>query len=306
MIESREITNRAEWLAWRRQDVTASTIGALFGVHPYTTALKLYAEKRGVEFPDKDNLVMARGRDLEPAFPNFVRRRRPDWRIEPAGSYFRDPDLRLGATPDFFIRNDPRGVGVLQCKTVAPHIYKRDWLDGTEIPFWVTLQTLTEMYLTGAAFGAVAVLLLDPFNMDCMVLDVPRHAGGEEKIREKVKQFWIAVEQGIEPDPNFGMDADVIKALTATPTPLKQIDLTGNNELPQLLADRAGYMAVAKDCEAKKTAIEAQIRHIMDDAEIATGLDGWRITYKMQERDAYTVAARNSRVLLIQDKRARE
>jgi predicted phage-related endonuclease len=306
MIECREITNRAEWLAWRRQDVTASPIGALFGVHPYTTALKLYAEKRGVEFPDPDNRVLRRGRWLESAVATAVGELRPDWKIEPARSYFRDPDLRLGATPDFFIRNDPRGVGVLQCKTVAPSVYARDWNGGKDIPLWVTLQTLTEMHLTDAAFGAVAVLLVDAFNMDCVVLEVPRHAGGEEKIREKVKQFWIAVEQGIEPDPNFGMDADVIKALTATPTPLKQIDLTGNNELPQLLADRAGYMAVAKDCEAKKTAIEAQIRHIMDDAEIATGLDGWRITYKMQERDAYTVAARKSRVLLIQDKRARE
>ena len=96
-IERRAIVDREQWLDWRRQDVTASAIGALFRVHPYTTKLCLYAEKRGVEFPDEDNKVKRRGRWLEPAVAEAVRELRPDWTIEPPRCYLRDPELRLGA-----------------------------------------------------------------------------------------------------------------------------------------------------------------------------------------------------------------
>ena len=50
IVERHEITSREAWLELRKQDVTASTIAALFNCHPYTTALRLYAEKRGTEF----------------------------------------------------------------------------------------------------------------------------------------------------------------------------------------------------------------------------------------------------------------
>ena len=67
MIERKTFTSRDEWLEWRKQDVTASSIGALFNCHPYTTALRLYAEKRGTDFLVEDNKAMRRGRWLEPA-----------------------------------------------------------------------------------------------------------------------------------------------------------------------------------------------------------------------------------------------
>jgi len=138
-VEHRTITSRDEWLRWRRQDVTASVVGALFGVHPYTTALRIYAEKRGVEFPDADNKTMRRGRWLEPAVATAVEEERPDWKLRAPRLYLRDPDLRLGCTPDYFIEGDPRGLGVLQCKTVAPSVYARDWLGGSEIPLTTDL-----------------------------------------------------------------------------------------------------------------------------------------------------------------------
>ena len=100
-IEIREITSREEWLEWRKQDVTASSIGALFDCHPYTTALKLYAEKRGTEFIVEDNRAMRRGRWLEPAVAKAVKEMRPEWTLISGHEYLRDPELGLGATPDF-------------------------------------------------------------------------------------------------------------------------------------------------------------------------------------------------------------
>lgn len=303
-IERLPIRSREDWLARRRQDVTASVVGALFGAHPYTTSLRIYVEKRGVEFPDAENKVMRRGRWLEPAVAKAVEELRPEWKLEEPKIYLRDPGLRLGATPDFFIHGDPRGLGVLQCKTVAPSVFHRDWLDGTEIPLWITLQALTEMMLTDAAFGAVAALLVDPHNMEVAILDVPRHPPSEDKIRRAVENFWQQVANGIEPDPDFGRDAEVIKLLMPKEIPGKIVDFSGRNELPAMLEERALRMAAIKANDERCKEIEAEIKYLMSDAEIANGLPDWRITYKVQKRAGYTVAPRESRVLLIKDKRS--
>ena len=42
----------------------------------------------------------------------------------------------------------------------------------------------------------------------------------------------------------------------------------------------------------------------MSDAEVGNGLPGWRISYKVEHRDAYTVPAKDPRVLRIKEKRA--
>jgi predicted phage-related endonuclease len=302
-VERRTITGRDEWLQWRKQDVTASRVGALFGVHPYETALRLYAEKRGVEFPDADNKTMRRGRWLEPAVATAVEEERPDWKLRAPRVYLRDPDLRLGCTPDYFIDGDPRGLGVLQCKTVAPSVYAREWLGGSEIPFWIVLQTLTECMLADAAFGVVAALLVDPHNMDVAILEVPRHADSELKILVAVRNFWRNVADGIEPDPDFARDAAVIKLLRPRETPGKAIDFSRHNELPAMLAERAELLKKMGAAEDRCDEIEAEVKHLMGDAESANGLPDWRITYKVQERAGYTVQPKKPRVLLIKDKR---
>lgn len=306
MIERRPITSRAEWLAWRKQDLTASAIGALFGVHPYITALRLYAEKRGTEFPeaDVDDMVLRRGRWLEPAIGLAAGEKNPQWQISAPKIYLRDPDLRLGGTPDFFIEGDARGLGVLECKSVAPSVYHSQWDSGREPPLWVTLQCAAQMMLADAAFGAVAVMLVDPHSMDVQILDVPRHAVAEDKIARAVVNFWQAVANGIEPTPDFGRDADVIAALRGPETPGAKIDFAGNNALPDMLAKRAELKDEIEVAEARCKAIETEIKFLMGDAEVATGLPDWSLTFKTTDYKGYSVPARSTRVLRIRDKRA--
>lgn len=299
-IERRPIVDRESWLKWRHEDVTASTVGALFGCHDYCTALRLYAEKRGVEFEDKgDNKIMRRGRWLEPSVGKAVSELRPEWTIETPNVYLRDPDARIGATPDFFIHGDPRGLGVLQAKTASPHIVARDWDEGREAPLWIVLQCATEMMLADAAFGAVAVLIVDPYLMDAHVIELPRIAAAETKIRNAVERFWQTVAAGEEPEPDFARDADVIKALRPRETAGKGIDLSGNNELPILLDQRAQLHAEINEADETCKQIDAKIKYLMGDAEFATGLNGWRITYKTGHRAGYTVAPKRLRTLRI-------
>lgn len=305
MIERYPLEHPGALHPLRKDDITASRVGALFDVHPYCSALRLYLEKSGVEFPEQDDSpVKRRGRLLEGAVGLAVAEARPDWRIVKAGDYFRDADARLGATPDFFIEGDPRGPGVLQTKTVAPHVFKRDWEEGQTIPFWITLQTLAECMLTGAAWGAVAAMKIDAFDLACPILDVPRHQAAEAKIVAAARQFWDDVAHGREPGPDYGKDADLLPIIAPLAVKDKTIDLSASNELPALLDQRARLKEQIQAYAARCEEIETEVRFRMKDAERVVGIDGFSITYKNQHRDAYTIPAKDYRVLRINKKEA--
>jgi predicted phage-related endonuclease len=310
MIECHPIqpgeAGRQEWLTWRKPDITASVAGALLGcdMPGDTTPLKLYAEKRGTEFPPVvENKMMRRGRKLERTVGEEVAEARPEWQIEPVGAYYRNAELRLGATPDFWILGDPRGRGVLQAKTCNPNVLAKHWDQGRIPPEWIVWQLRTEMLMTDAAFGAIAALVVGDYEWDCHIIEVERDPHQELTLVTAVRKFWRQVADGIEPEPDFSKDADVIRARAGHETPGLRRDLSGNNELPELLSVRAAMQAQIKNYEARCDAIEAELKWLMGDAEQATGLNGWRITYKTTDRVAYTVPAKKMRVLRIYDKR---
>jgi YqaJ-like viral recombinase domain len=307
MIERRVITDREQWKEWRREVVTASQVAAVFSLHPYTTPLKLFAEMRGVDFGEADDRVTRRGNWLEGSFPRILADvGKPEWSLRAPGLFYVDKILGIGATPDFLIDGDPRGLGVLQAKTVAPHIYRRDWNDGQEVPAWILLQVLTEMILTDAAFGVVAGLRVDAFDMDCALIEVARHPAAESKILAAVRQFVDNVHDGIEPEADLERDGAVLKLLLPREIPGSEIDLGADLGVPTILAARAEAIAEMKRLKKRCEVIENRLRLIMGEYERAVGLDGWAITCRTQKRKAYSVPESETRVLRIMDKRPAE
>ncbi|BEV44731.1 YqaJ viral recombinase family protein [Afipia carboxidovorans] len=304
MIQRIPVTDRESWLALRQQDVTASVVGALFGCHPYVSLYGLYMEKTGGATADEQTPFLEWRLILESAVAAAVERQRPEWKIVKATEYLRDPEARIGATPDFYIHGDPRGLGVLQTKTVDPRGFRLHWQE--QPPFWIALQNATELMLEQkAAFGAVAALVIDPYKLECPIFDIPRHAGVEARIREGVSDFWDAVAFGEVPDPDFSRDADLLAAIEPDVIEGKRIDLTGDNHLPILLAERAELKARVKPDLDRIDAIEAEVRFKMGDAEIAM-IDGFRLTLKEQTRKAGFHAESRSRVLRIKETRPKE
>jgi predicted phage-related endonuclease len=309
MIENHPIppgpAGREQWLSWRSQDVTASVVGALLTDHPYTTALHLWAEKRGVEFSERpENKRMRRGRELEGLVGKEVALARPQWKIEPVNCYYRDPDIRLGATPDFWLLGDPRGRGVLQAKTADASIIANRWDGGRVAPEWIQWQLRTEMLLTDAAFGVISVL--EPNSWDCHIIELNRNPEDELLLVTMVKKFWLAVEQGTEPEPDFSRDADVIRAMLPRETPGKTLDLSGHNAIREMLETRAALCDSIRDMESRREAIETEVRFVIGDAERISGLNGWQITYRVEPRQGYTVPPKQPRILRIHDKRAKQ
>jgi predicted phage-related endonuclease len=298
MIEEHAITSPEQWQALRAKDVTASVVGALFGVHPYLTIGQLYAQKKQLMSTVAANAVIRRGIRLENLVAQEVGALHPDWVINKATSYFRDPDLRLGATPDFFINPDSEDQrGILQVKTAGVSAYKRQWQEGP--PLWILLQVATEMHLTNSQWGTIAVLPVGEWSdFSVETYHVERHQGVIDRIIDATKMFWHAFNHDAMPTIDYARDNELVKLLYPVEVAGKTIDLTGDNRIKELLNERQTVRAALKTTEQVRDALETEIKCKIGDAERAI-VPGWNVTLKLQHRKAYTVKESSSRRLNI-------
>lgn len=307
------IMNEAQWQALRKQDVTASVAGALLGVHQYTTAYGLWAQKTGAltEEPaapaisaDRGSYSVSdleRGHLLEPVVFELIRRAKPTWRVDRADAYYRDPDARLGATPDAFAVDPARaGVGVIQVKTVSEHAYRRKWRDpdtrGVELPLWIGVQAAVEAHLTGASWAAVAAMVVD-HKLTLQMIDIPLQPALIERVRIETARFWSLVESGGTPPVDYGRDASALLRVHAQDNG-EEIDLTGDNRLAELLADRAVRSARKSEDDDALKAINAEIIHKLGNASTAR-CGGALITAKTVRRKEYVAKASTYRTIRV-------
>lgn len=283
--EVREITSTGEWLAWRRNDITASRVAALFSAHPYLTLDSLVADLRGQS--QGSNAAMRRGRILEPAVIAALAEDHPDWPpMVKAVTYHRLPDHRLGATPDYWLGDD----GLIQCKTVSPTKWE-EWQNRPPLAY--TLQTLTEMLVTNKQRGVLAVLVTSP-SYPVYEFVVERHDAAEARILDAVAAFWAAWDAGeiAAPAP--------VEDLSAMLDDGTHRDLSGDNALPGLLTERRALKAEAATTERRLKEIDYEIKNRIGPASTAW-LPGWAISFRRQHRKEHVIPAADVRVLRIKE-----
>jgi predicted phage-related endonuclease len=292
------ITSREQWLELRKHDITASTVGALFGLSPYLSPAQLFAEKTGRLDPDEpDSMALRRGRLLEGAVAEAFLEEHSGWKVTKAHHYYRDIKRRLGATPDYHLIAPDGRKGVLQSKTVAPYVFKKSWTDQTA-PTWITLQTLTEAMLTRSDFGMIAALQVDGYKFELSVYEVPRHDAAERRIQDAVAKFWTDAAEGRAPAIDYTRDGALLAAMYPHHREGASIDLRGDNELPELLEEREAIKANVTIDEARIAEIEARLKEKLTDNEIGL-VHGWRLTLREQHRKEYTVKPTSFRVLRV-------
>lgn len=316
-IERHEIRDRTEWLQWRMQDLTASDVSAALGLNPDRSVARIWAEKTGLIGPQPPSEFFEYRLSLEAAAIDWLQRKRPNWEIRRGGVYLRDPDLRLGATPDAVaIDSEREGVGMVECKSVVRYIFERDWKtlgtgdDGVilaEPPIHHQLQVLTGAMLAGATWAAVVGLILDNAGTGQLALvSVERNAAAEQRIKDGVARFWSMLDSGREPPFDFGLDADVIAALFPRARILDPpLDLSNDNRLPGLLVERQAIKAELKMREERCEAIDAEIKSKIGLYELAL-LPGWRISWKTSKRPERIMPAWEGRVLRVTATRNKE
>lgn len=283
--EVREIGSRKEWQDWRRKDLTASRVAALFeGADPYARLEDLVAHIAGTAEKREQTASMRAGIIAEAMFPEAVALERPEWKLTKATTYHRLPQARLGCTPDFWVGED----GLLQAKTCNERVWE-SWQGRP--PLGYTLQTLVELLVTGREWGVLAVIVRNS-ELPLHLFEVPRHPAAEARILDAVAEFWRKFDAGEFPVP---MPVDAIAAMLDDGS---HIDLSGDNRLPEWLERREGLVAERSGCEREIKNLDYEIKQRMGRA--STGwLEGWQISWKSQHRKEYTVPEADIRVLRI-------
>lgn len=307
MIDRIAIENRDQWLGLRKQDVTASAAGALLGVHDYLTAFELWALKTGQIADDPDvTPAMQRGTILEgPAFA-LLKRDHPELQVhwngtpgEVDGQYYRDPEARIGATPDCFAESAERGPGILQIKSVESSVFRRKWVDPDtrEIspPLWIAVQAVLETHLTGRAWGAVAALVIG-HGIDLHIVDVPLHAGIVEKVEEATAGFWKMIADREIPTADFARDGETIARLFERDDG-EEMDLRNDVAFAELVARRAALRQGAKNVEADMETIDNEVKARLGNHAVAVIAGGKRVSWKVTKRKGYAVAPTEFRQL---------
>lgn len=77
------------------------------------------------------------------------------------------------------------------------------------------------------------------------------------------------------------------------------IDLSGDNQLPELLDEREKFKAAMKAAKGRLDTIDTEIKAKLGGRD-AGALPGWRITHRERSRDGYTVQPGNYRVLKVE------
>jgi hypothetical protein len=301
-VEIIPCADNALWRASRAQDVTASTLGALFHCHEFVSAYSLYCAKAGlVASVNEDTPTMKRGRIMEHAAVAFLRMDRPDWTIRHNDGdgrlYYRDPVARIGATPDVIATLPDGSRKVIQIKSVAAATYRKKWIiDGQHLPpQWIVLQALCERELTEADSCAVMPIVIDDFGgCETPLIEIPldKSAAIMALAQTKVREFWQRVEDNNPPNPDYARDGDIIRDLYEGGGP--QIDLSDNTRVTELCAEREVLKAKEKlgtDAGKARKVIDAELIALLGNASTARLKDGALLVAKIVKRGAYQVAS---------------
>ena len=243
--------DRAAWHAARLKAVGGSEVAALFDVQP-EYALSRYAlwhVKAGNAPPPEVNNERVRwGLRLEHAIAAGVAEDN-GWTVVPGGHVTDPTTPGMACTLDFVVHDPKRpDPGCLEIKNVDWMVHRRTWTDG-EPPLHIGLQLQHQLACTGYTWGVVAGLVggnepvLYPYEVKPELI---------AEIRRRVTAFWQSIAEGREP-PVDGSDgaAAVIRAMYPGVVD-EEVDLSADNEAPDLCARFLKAAAAAKAAEAER------------------------------------------------------
>lgn len=264
---------------FRAKVIGASEVAALFGVSPWKTYFQLWHEKKGTveveEFATTE--YQQAGVYLE---PSIIKWACDKWGYAKARTPKRAKAkaARLGGHPDQMVTHPERGKGVLEIKTVDRLIYKQ-WEDG-EPPVQYQLQAMVYAGITGADFADIIVLV---GGNELQRFAVPFSEKLYGEILDRVNEFWRTVALGIEPEPDYDKDGEMIGKV------YHHLDLE-RVEIPEARDAAARYRIAAqleKQWRDEKAKAQAEITHLIGKEakgsdeivkKVICSMPGWQIS----------------------------
>lgn len=251
---------RTEWLRLRKTGIGGSDAGALCGLNPYSSAMKVFRDKTGETVEEQDSEAIRIGHDLE----DYVAQRF----MEAAGLKVRRSNCMYRSKEHPFMIADVDRLVVggdagLECKTASAYNAEK-WADGN-IPLHYVMQCYHYMAVTGRrAWYIAAVILGREFVYRKLEWD-------DDLINELIRieaDFWnnhILTGQIPPPDGSRACD-EVIAQYFSTAKEGDAIELAGFDDK---LERRRDILLQIAELETEKKQIEQEVKMAMGEHELA-------------------------------------
>lgn len=249
-----------EWLKLRKTGIGGSDAGAVCGLNPYSSPMKVFYDKTSDEVEEKDSESIRIGHDLE----DYVAKRF----TEATGLKVRRSNYmyRSIAHPFMIADVDRLVVGEdagLECKTASA--YNADkWKDG-DIPLHYVLQCAHYMMVTGMRTWYIACVIL---GREFVYHKLTWDDGVIDGLVKAESYFWNShVVPGIMPNPDGSAVCDqVLQKSFKTAEKAEAIELVGFDEK---LRRREEILKNMEMLAAEQKQIDQEIKLYMKDHELA-------------------------------------
>jgi predicted phage-related endonuclease len=273
MILSDVIEHSPEWHAVRLRNVGGSEIAGLFSVQAdyAQSAFTMFMVKSGrIPAPPVDDAPGSRiwfGTRLEPAIAAMAAELH-GWNLVKGGYCLSDTTPGQACSLDYIITEPGpeeiklgfKGPGVLQLKNIDMIQHKQKWTED-EPPFPVLLQLQHEIDCANCTWGAIVGMV------GGNQLPAYRYAARERTImliRERVTEFWGRVHAGKPPMVDGSESTEeALAALYPTLMEDLPVDLSTDNEMPEICAGLIVATADRKGAEANEQAYKSRLREKM-------------------------------------------
>ena len=286
-----EHPSRAAWLHARRYGVGASEVSVVLGINPYKSAYTLWAEKTGRIEPEEPGLAAAVGVALEPMIADLYETQTGFALKHEPYTMYHHPTAPLFATLDR-TAHTPDGPRVVEIKSIGERAWQQ--LKEGEASLAHLVQLQAQLACTGYQTGDLACLV---GNRLFEVFPVARHERMIKHMLNHVEEFWDCVKANLPPPVDGSKSTTAtLYALHPEQEPGKAIE--ASLEMAEAV-ERLNYLnARLADMDTDKAELQNQIKAMMGDAETAHG-EGFRVTWKTQQRKEHTVKASTARVLRV-------
>ncbi len=260
---------RDEWLKLRKQGLGGSDAGAVCGVNPYSSPMKVFQDKTSETIEEQDSEAIRIGHDLE----QYVAERFS----EATGLKVRRSNVMYQSVENPFMLADVDRLIVgedagLECKTASA--YNADkWKEG-DIPMHYVMQCYHYMAVTGKRTWYIACVIL---GREFVYRKLTWDDGIIDGLIAVEKDFWNNhVVPRMVPDPDGSEITDeILQKYFKTAKKESAIKLVGFDEK---LKRRAEIISSIEELTKEQKRIEQEIKLYMKDNEFAVN-DRYRISW---------------------------
>lgn len=291
-ISTTEMTHE-QWLDARKDSIGSSDVGAILGLSRYDTPRDVYNKKKGLVPEFEGNKHTRWGLLFEPTIAQaFIEDELPTM---PGCRVQQDNKIRRHAGQSWATCNLDRliiGTGeptILELKSTTSFAQK-GW--DAVVPTVYYAQVQWQMFVTGYKKAIIWVAIMDTKTF--LRLDVERSDEFITRMLDEVARFKAALDAG---DPStLALEYKDVERLR----PIEGSKIEATPELLSTLSKLTQLKAQKGEIEKSEKALSTELKTFIGENENLVEGDRVLATYKLQHKDAYTVAASDYRVLNLQ------